>query len=344
MDEEYDPAGGLPTVEEAIFYYDNVKPNNITGVVAQDSDGNALVNDGPFTNDREPTFTFVGGDDPVGFRTDELWGYRVIWSTKPDSTPVFQRGNVFSKRVSTSGTYFLRVQAVDWAGNGSTDYYTFVFHYDNVGPSGVKTVQEFNGVPNNKFTTTMNDASFAWTPGVTDPGTAGISSSGALQDYWVYWGDDPAAPEGDFVQQSDAFFDPPPMPPGIYYLRIMTRDNAGNATITTPFTLKFDDAPPTNPDSVVEVGGSKDGVPQKRVKSPSFRWSGARDVGSGIAGYYVYFGTDPGGESTKLTTKTSYTGKASAGTYYLRVQTKDNAGNLSGWSTIFTFIYDPTLP
>lgn len=59
--------------------------------------------------------------------------------------------------------------------------------------------------------------------------------------------------------------------------------------------------------------------------APSFSWSGASDAASGLAGYYVYFGTDstadPETAPGSFQVGTTYTAGAlvSGSTYYLRV-------------------------
>jgi len=89
--------------------------------------------------------------------------------------------------------------------------------------------------------------------------------------------------------------------------------------------------------------------------APYFEWpasgesGGASDGsgGSGIAGYYVYFGTNPVADPTEFQTTNSYTaGNLSSGqTYYLRIQAKDNAGNpASSIWTAFIYKIDTTSP
>jgi hypothetical protein len=84
---------------------------------------------------------------------------------------------------------------------------------------------------------------------------------------------------------------------------------------------------------------------QNSVSVPAFTWSGASDTGSGIKGYYWYFGTDSNADPTVWTTSAGCDPSAvSSGIYYLRVKTEDNAGNRSSPLTLFTFRYDGTAP
>lgn len=91
--------------------------------------------------------------------------------------------------------------------------------------------------------------------------------------------------------------------------------------------------------------------------SPHFEWpaagesGGAHDNpdpgGSGVAGYYVYFGEDPKGDPTVFQEDHSFTasGMTSGKTYYLRIQTVDNAGlPASDIFDAFTYNLDSTAP
>ena len=90
---------------------------------------------------------------------------------------------------------------------------------------------------------------------------------------------------------------------------------------------------PTGPTSVTETHGVADDTWQSTVGDPAFFWSGATDVGSGVAGYYVYWGANPAGTSTSWQDTTSFDPPAvpDPSVYYLRVQTEDLAGNTGAW-------------
>lgn len=89
--------------------------------------------------------------------------------------------------------------------------------------------------------------------------------------------------------------------------------------------------------------------------APYFEWPAADAVGgatdgvggSGVAGYYVYFGVDPDADPVVFQTGTTYTaGSLSAGqTYYLKIATKDNAGMISPASfSAFSYKFDNIAP
>lgn len=80
---------------------------------------------------------------------------------------------------------------------------------------------------------------------------------------------------------------------------------------------------------------------------PYFTWSGASDGsnGSGVDGYYVYFGTDSNADpvtSGNYQTDSDYTVTApmTAGdVYYVRLKVKDKLGNISAAATYFSYRY-----
>lgn len=80
---------------------------------------------------------------------------------------------------------------------------------------------------------------------------------------------------------------------------------------------------------------------------PYFTWSGASDGsnGSGIDGYYVYFGTDSSADPVtdgNYQSDTSYAVAApmTAGSvYYVRIKVKDKLGNVSAAATYFSYRY-----
>jgi hypothetical protein len=89
--------------------------------------------------------------------------------------------------------------------------------------------------------------------------------------------------------------------------------------------------------------------------APYFEWpavdavGGATDGvgGSGVAGYYVYFGIDSNADPVTFQTTNNYTASSlSAGqTYYLKIMTEDNAGMITGSSySAFTYKFDNIAP
>ncbi len=152
------------------------------------------------------------------------------------------------------------------------------------------------------------------------------------------------------------------------YLQVrfdLTSGDGLNTDVISSYTVNYysDSASPSNPTALssYSTSGQATSISTNTwytYTAPNFDWpeadatGGATDSsgGSGIAGYYVYFGTnssaDPVTDGT-LQTATAYTASSlsSGSTYYLRIKTKDDAGNVA--STIWQpFIYklDTTVP
>ncbi|MCX7641534.1 MAG: S8 family serine peptidase [Elusimicrobiales bacterium] len=131
---------------------------------------------------------------------------------------------------------------------------------------------------------------------------------------------------------------------GTSYISIRAYDNAGNySELSDAFYIKKDTIPPNIINTTVQ-SGAKDNIWQNFDNQPVFNWN-ALDDGSGVFGHYIYFGTDPNGISFNYIVSNSFSSNLlSDGTYYLRIQSKDNASNLTPWITIFTFKYESTKP
>lgn len=137
---------------------------------------------------------------------------------------------------------------------------------------------------------------------------------------------------------------------------LATSDGVSTPTVYD-YTVSYnsEDDAPTNPTAIdarsQQVGGqsltSGQSYPHEH---PYFSWSGEGDSGSGIEGYYVYFGTnasaDPVVDGSYQTASNYYVNVAmQTGTYYLRIKTKDNNGNItsSAWDS-FTYAYSGVSP
>lgn len=95
--------------------------------------------------------------------------------------------------------------------------------------------------------------------------------------------------------------------------------------------------------------GTADSDWRAMARRATFIWPAATDADSGIAGYYVYWGPDEGGQSAEFVSEPIFTvapDNASGGptVYYLRVAPLDRAGNLGAWQTIRIWRYDHTAP
>jgi len=113
--------------------------------------------------------------------------------------------------------------------------------------------------------------------------------------------------------------------------------------------FKVDATKPTNPGASCSDGKASE--EWRNGNAPTFTLSGAEDTASGLKAlgssqrYRYYFGTISDGAPVTGTDSTDISPAVTAdGTYYLRVQTQDNAGNWSDPVTVFTYKYDGTAP
>lgn len=127
----------------------------------------------------------------------------------------------------------------------------------------------------------------------------------------------------------------------------------GRLDVAGAFALASGDSDaPTNPTSIKAYTNANrttrvDEDDRTREKSPYFRWTGATDDQSGIKGYYVYFGTrstaDPltaGTFQTANTYQAPTLDDANNKHYYLRIKTKDTAGNVTDTAITFHYYFD----
>ncbi len=143
---------------------------------------------------------------------------------------------------------------------------------------------------------------------------------------------------------------------GFMWQAVLDGDGTQQATLNSVTLVGSEDATAPNPPSSLtaldQSGGSVSLTTDTwyNYATPYFSWSGATDPGgSGIEGYYVYFGTD--NTATPSTAGTFQVGTTftpssmtSNSTYYLRIQARDNAQNVSSIYAPFNYQYDGTAP
>lgn len=162
-------------------------------------------------------------------------------------------------------------------------------------------------------------------------------------DFSVAWGG------GGLSQAWDA--EPPadtPMFPGAYdgyarladmgegwhtlYVRAWGPD--GRQTLASYGPVGYDISPPV-------LAAMPQTLALARNQAITLVWPAASDPLSGVAGYRLYLGPDPAGESEWFVTEPSVAVPALAlGTYWLRVKPLDNAGNVGSWQTVMTIVVE----
>lgn len=143
--------------------------------------------------------------------------------------------------------------------------------------------------------------------------------------------------------------------PADRYLQIKVVLSGDGSTTPVVSDIKLDytqeETAPTVP-SQLTAFGKKDGEVLSsgqtyEYQHPYFTWSGASDGGngSGVEGYYVYFGLDSNadpsvtGSYQNNTDYTVSTPMTAGEVYYLRIRSKDRIGNLSPSATYFSYRY-----
>ncbi|MCA9391808.1 fibronectin type III domain-containing protein [candidate division WWE3 bacterium] len=185
-------------------------------------------------------------------------------------------------------------------------------------------------------TTTSGLTGASWiTLGTASSGTTFVKTKGDLDGLGVATGD------ARYVQVSGDF---------------ASSDGVSNPKIDSiAINYQADLELPTNPDTLTakdQSVGSVDLNTNTWYNYPNayFSWSGAADADSGIAGYYVYFGTNSSADPQSLgayQTTANYTTSSlsSNSTYFLRIKAVDTAGNVASttWAP-FIYKYDSGLP
>jgi hypothetical protein len=134
---------------------------------------------------------------------------------------------------------------------------------------------------------------------------------------------------------------------GTHWVTLQARDQYGNLSDAYDIVFTIDNTPPENPSSAeTDCGVSQDSW-QNTCTNPTFSWDPADDSdGSGVDGYYYYWGTDPDGTGSVYITENQITENVTeSDTYYLRLESKDNLDNLNpAWQTVFVYKYDNEPP
>jgi hypothetical protein len=289
------------------------------------------------TND--PNFTWSGANDLSNLK------YYVYWGTDPAGTSSeFVTTNSYDAPETLQGITYLRVRTEDAVGYQTTGWTTiYYFNYYGAEPMNPKACVQTVGTTNSSiWQSVVNNPSFTWS------GAAALSPK-TVSGYYVYWGTSSSGESANY--QTGTSFNPGAVAEGTYYLRIKVKDsnNVEAKQWRTLYIFRYDTTVPnsfTTP--CIETSSlTKNDVWQFVVNEPYFIWSAPTDV-SGISKYYIYWGTNPSGESYESTTIRAYNpSKVTSGVYYLRVKAQDLAGLNSSWITLYTFKYDfesPTNP
>ncbi len=329
----------------ADIYY--IPGNGMTKILKYSISGNnwTVLNDLPFSPYPGTDITYYNGKiyAQAGYYKTDFWEYTITGNTwrklsDMEAALAYDVGpyNGGSLEVdSSSGTiYSISGQGLIWM-----QAYT---------PSGN------NYVASGTWTSSTIDLSYVagWTSLTSSVSTPGDSSIGletrtsSDQISWSSW----QTVTGGTISSSAA-----------RYIQIRATLNAASDYSQTPvlysLTINYtgDENPPDNPATFTGKSQAVGGITltsggNYSYPHPYFTWSGAADSGTGVDGYYVYFGTSAEGDpeiSGSYQTTSTYTVTAEmthSQTYYLRLETKDTAGNVSSATTEFTYTYVGVSP
>lgn len=139
-------------------------------------------------------------------------------------------------------------------------------------------------------------------------------------------------------------------------ITLSTSDGVSTPTVFD-YTISYNnsDTPPINPTAInaysqISAGTTLTSGNSYSYEHPYFSFSGASSPEAGIEGYYVYFGSNASADpasSGSFQENTNYevNHALETGTYYLRIKTKDNNGNISASAyDAFTYIYNGVSP
>jgi hypothetical protein len=345
-------------------FRDSTAPNNVTSVT-----GNA--NSGNWFDRANPVFTWSAPTDdlPSPNTNNEIAsgikGYYVYFGTNASAVPrtagTFTTSTTYTASPILAGdeqTYYFRIQTVDKALNVTSDSTGIYDAFrDTTAPNVVSAV---TGNANSGEWFDRANPVFTWSAPTDDlpsPNPTGEKASG-VKGYYVYFGTNPnAVPRtaGTFITSTTYTATPiSGSDTQRYYFRIQTRDNAFNTSSDVSGIFdSFDDQ--TAPSVVDTIIGNDTGGEWFDRSNPQFSWSPASDSApipnpdgehvSGVDGYYVYFGTNANAiprVSGTFQTGTSYTASPISGSdtqsYYLRIQTRDRAMNITDDTT---GVFDP---
>lgn len=321
---------------------DLLPPDNPTLSTAKNVNGGSTdLTTGNWYNFTNPSFTWNapvdyagGGVTPAGiagylvyFGTDNtvnitLNANNEVTTSADNGSFHWQSGTTFNSSATlvTDTTYYLKVIAVDTAGNAhysatSTDYNLFTYKYDNVIP----TAPAYVSVNPSGYTRT-NSFTFTWPVGggngSTDTGGSGLAKYQYRVNSDGTWHD----VAGDQSTATITLADAASLGINIFYLQAV--DHAGNASSSVRANFYFNNTAPNAPANL-----AADPATPSVTNSFSFSWTASPGE---IAGYYYSVNVTPTLSNASFTANTALAAGPYAtqqGQNILYVVAKDNAGN-----------------
>lgn len=295
------------------FTTDVDPPSNISGGLGYSANGGDSLTTDTWYNYSAPYFTLSGATDVDSGMTGGYSGYWVCFGAsncEPTGGTFRTTANYTASSLVSGNTYYLRVKAVDAAGNiADTAYQAFIYKYDATNPSNPSGI-----LPNPAGFTNVNNFSFSW--------NAGTDTYSLIKEYCYKTGADDAE---DVCQAGTAVSDIEAYKEGTNIFYVRSRDNAGNTpSFYTQVNYYYSANAPSEPQNLqVELPGDN-------TNSFTFTWLEPASYTNPIAGYYYSINAIPNENNTTYTTARSigpgpYATQQGTNVFY--VIAVDSAGN-----------------
>ena len=278
----------------------------------------------------------------------------VVWDAWVSANEEKAVGTSYEYKINSTVQRYLQVQfelaSSDGIYSGVIADYSIKYYSDTTPPTNASELSAYTTATASASMVTntwYNHTSpyFDWPDAEVTGGASDTETGSAIVGYYVYFGSDSDAdPEtaGTLITPS-AFTASSLVTGSTYYLRIKSKDDAGNVSGTAwqPFIYKYDNEAPNVP-----TGLAADPSGYTAVNDFDFSWESATDSASGGIEYCYKTATASGTlASDQCTSGVSVTGitgyQTGTNTFYVR--SRDTAGNYSSYTT-GSFYYNNGAP
>lgn len=159
--------------------------------------------------------------------------------------------------------------------------------------------------------------------------TMTFQGSAIARGFTAAWGADPGGEAPAQGADSPAQVQLAALGEGLHTLYVRGWDAQGQQTLATFGPVGYDVTAPT-------AGATSEAQTVAANSAAAVvRWNAAQDAASGVAGYHVYLGPDANGTSDwYVGTAETAVNPLAPGSYTLRIQPVDYAGNVGEWATV----------
>ncbi len=276
----------------------------------------------------------------AGYYKDEFWEYDIstdTWRQLPSNQKyTYGRGpyNGASLEYSGNSSFYAT------PGMGLSDMWSYSLGTNNYALTGTYITK--------KIDLSYVDSWISLTATDTTPSNTSVTYETRSSSDGITWSDWQALSGTDIQSPTNRY---------IQVKITLTSTDGVNTPTVDDITISYnsEDSEPDNPSSINAYSQQISGTALTSGTAysyahPYFSWTGAADNGSGIAGYWVYFGTDNNADPETdgiFQEESSYSVNLAmnTGNYYLRIKTQDNDGNVSStaWDA-FTYNYNGVSP